>query len=130
MTKKFRNRNRTTKAVADARGTGEQSERPRCAIGVTGPKDFATRGLQVKNKLDCFFNNRPHCFDKAGVASNEPVMPNTCSDVRNCVGIKFVLFDSVGEVVLVPRTVMTLDVELATDGVQADVTLGAIDRDL
>ena len=98
-------------AVADARGAGEQGERPRRAVGVAGPEDLAARRLQVEHEVDRRLDDRPHGLDEATVAGEQPVVPHTGRRVGDGVGVELVLLDAVGQVVLVPRAVGPLGVD-------------------
>ncbi len=94
--------------VADGRRTGQQRERPRCAVGVTGPDDLAARPLELEHEVDRPLDDRPHRLHEAFVAGQQEVMPHAGGHVGAHVGVELVLLDGVGQVVLVPRAVGSL----------------------
>ena len=104
---------RAAEAVADRAGAGEEGEAPRGAVGVSGPQDLATRGLEVEHEVDGLLDDRPHGLDEPLVVGEQPAVPHARGHVGTHVGVELVLLHLrravvAGDVVLVPRAVVAL----------------------
>ena len=111
LTEFLGDRDRAAQRVSDRGRTGEQRKRPRRAIGVSGPQNFATWLLEVEHECNRAVDDRPHRLDEPLIAVQEEVMPGASGDVGDDVGVELVLLDLVLEVVLMPRPVGALDVD-------------------
>src|SRR5205814_8877991 len=94
--------------VVDARGTGEQGEGPRGAVGVPGPEDLAPRRLQLEHEVDGLFDGGPQVLEEAAVVGGQVVVPDTGGRVGAHVGVELGVLDAAVDVVVVPGAVPEL----------------------
>ena len=95
-------------AVVDRRGAGDQGVVKRCSVGLAGPEDLPGRLLQVQHPVDCASHHGPLLGQPRVVVADQVVMPHANGDVGDHVGVELRIGDTVGVVVLVPRTVSAL----------------------